>query len=332
MNRSRRAFIGAVAIAVVVVVLKEVATSRAEEKGDPYALPKDCAVREGFVAVTGGRVWYQRVGSGDATPLLTLHGGPGFGHDYLQPLGRLCAERPVIFYDQLGSGKSDRPKDDNLWRVARFVEELGQVRAALGLKRVHILGQSWGTMLLTSYMLTKPDGVASVIFSDPAISMPQWVKDARRLRSELPAETQATLDRHEKLGSTNCYEYQAAVNEYYKRHVCRLAVYPEVLERAFAGLGQNVYLTMNGPTEFSVTGNLKDYDRVARLKEIAHPAMFICGRFDEGTPEATESYHRAMPGSEFVVMEKSSHMPMLEEPDRYIEVVREFIGKNDHAQ
>jgi proline iminopeptidase len=187
-------------------------------------------------------------------------------------------------------------------------------------------------MLLTDYLLTKPDGVASVIFSDPAISMPQWVKDAQRLRSELPAATQATLDRHEKLGSTNCYEYQTAVNEYYKLHVCRLAVYPDVLERAFAGLGQSVYLTMNGPTEFSVTGNLKDYDRVARLKEITAPAMFICGRFDEGTPESTEMYHRAMPGSEFVVMEQSSHMPMLEEPAKYLSTVREFIGKHDRTE
>jgi len=205
------------------------------------------------------------------------------------------------------------------------------VCAALGLKRVHLLGQSWGTMLLTDYMLTKPHGVASVIFSDPAISMTQWVKDAHRLRSELPPETQATLDRHEKLGSTNCYEYQAAVNEYYKRHVCRLAIYPEVAERAFAGIGESVYLTMNGPNEFSVTGNLKDYDRVGRLKEITQPSMFICGRYDEGTPEATEIYHRALPGSELVVMENSSHMPMLEEPEKYLEVVREFIGKHDRA-
>ena len=327
MNRVRNA----ISFALVTILLVGASTARAEERADPYALPKECAVREGYIAVTGGRVWYQQVGAGDATPLLTLHGGPGFGHDYLQPIGRLCKERPVIFYDQLGSGKSDRPKDDRLWRIERFVAELGQVRAALGLKRVHLLGQSWGTMLLTDYMLTKPHGVASVIFSDPAISMTQWVKDAHRLRSELPTETQATLDRHEKLGSTNCYEYQAAVNEYYKRHVCRLAIYPEVAERAFAGIGESVYLTMNGPNEFSVTGNLKDYDRVGRLKEITQPSLFICGRYDEGTPEATEIYHRALPASELVVMENSSHMPMLEEPEKYLEVVREFIGKHDRA-
>jgi proline iminopeptidase len=319
-------------VAVVALLCVNRGAAWAEDQPDPYALPKECPVSEGFVNVTGGRVWYQIVGTGNATPLVTLHGGPGFGHDYLQPLGRLCTERPVIFYDQLGSGKSGRPNDDKLWRVERFVEELGQLRAALGLKQVHLLGQSWGTMLLTDYMLTKPDGVVSVIFSDPAISMTQWVKDAQRLRSELPAETQATLDRHERLNSTNCYEYQAAVNEYYKRHVCRLAIYPDVLERAFAGIGQSVYLTMNGPTEFSVTGNLKDYDRVARLKEIPEPAMFICGRYDEGTPEATEMYHNAMPGSEYVVMENSSHMPMLEEPDKYLQVVREYLAKHDPAK
>jgi proline iminopeptidase len=318
--------------AAAAVLIVTSAGSRAEEKADPYAIPKECAVREGFIPVEGGRVWYQVVGAGDATPLLLLHGGPGFAHDYLQPIGRLCKERPVIFYDQLGCGKSDRPKDKSLWRIERFVKELGQVRAALKLKSVHILGQSWGTMLLTDYMLTRPEGVESVIFSDPAISIPQFIKDNAKHRKELPPGIQQVLDRHEANGWTQCYEYQAAVNEYYKRHVCRLAVYPEPLERSLAGVGEDVYLTMNGPNEFSVTGNLKDYDRVARLKEIPEPAMFICGRYDETTPEATEIYHRAMPGSEMVVFENSAHTPMLEETDKYLATVRDFIAKHDRAK
>src|SRR5262249_22582260 len=148
----------------------------------------------------------------------------------------LCKERPVVFYDQLGCGKSDRPKDKSLWRVERFVDELAKVRAALKLDRVHILGQSWGTMLLTDYMLTQPKRVESVIFSDPAISMPQFVRDADRYRKALPRETLATLVRHEKIGSTECPEYQAAVLDYYRLHVCRLNPYPEQLERTFAGV------------------------------------------------------------------------------------------------
>lgn len=327
MNTFAFAVIGAVAMSLAIS-----AGARAEEKTDPYAIPKECAVREGFIPVEGGRVWYQVVGIGDATPLLVLHGGPGFAHDYLEPIGRLCNTRPVVFYDQLGCGKSDRPKDKSLWRIDRFVKELGQVRAALKLSRVHILGQSWGTMLLTDYMLTKPAGVESVIFSDPAISIPQFVKDNAKHRKQLPAAVQEVLDRHEANGWTQCYEYQAAVNEYYKRHVCRLAVYPEPLERSLAGVGEDVYLTMNGLNEFSVTGNIKDYDRVSRLREIPEPALFICGRYDETTPEATEIYHHAMPGSEMVVFENSAHTPMLEETEKYLATVREFVGKHDRAK
>src|SRR5688500_13940495 len=103
--------------------------------------------REGYVAVEGGRVWYGVVGAGAGAPLLALHGGPGYPHDYLEPLERLAGERPVIFYDQLGCGRSDRPDEPALWRVERFVDELGRVRAELSLEQVHLLGHSWGSML-----------------------------------------------------------------------------------------------------------------------------------------------------------------------------------------
>ena len=123
---------------------------------------------EGYVQVPGGRVWYRIEGSGTAMPLLVLHGGPGATHHYLKPLGALADERPVIFYDQLGSGRSDRPTDTTLWRVERFVEELAQVREALGLREIHLLGHSWGTMLAVDYLLTKPEGVRSVILASPS--------------------------------------------------------------------------------------------------------------------------------------------------------------------
>src|ERR1700736_1182097 len=164
---------------------------------DDSKFPFGCPVKDGYVNVTGGRVWYEIVGEGDATPLITLHGGPGFTHDYLEPLGALCRERPVVFYDQLGSGKSDHPHDKSLWKIDRFVKELAELRSALGLKRAHILGQSWGTMLLTDYALTQPDRVVSLIFSDPLCSFPEWSKDAATYRKDLPAVTRDVLDRHE---------------------------------------------------------------------------------------------------------------------------------------
>ena len=283
--------------------------------------------REGFVPVEGGRVWYQIVGDGKGTPLITLHGGPGAPHDYLEPLEALGNERPVIFYDQLGCGKSDRPDNPKLWRVERFVKELAQLRVALKLDRVHLLGQSWGTMLAVDYLLTKPAGVASAILADPAISIPRWIADANRLRRKLPKSVRDTLDRHEKSGDLGCLEYQAATLAFYKRHVCRLDPWPEPMERMMRGIGGEVYSAMWGPNEFVATGSLKTYDRSARLKELSLPTLFLCGRYDEGTPESTAFYRRQVRSAEMVVFEKSSHMPQLEEPAKYLRVVRDFLHR-----
>ena len=193
-------------VAVLSVAAFEVCGAAASDSQFPFG----CPVRDGYVNVSGGRVWYQVVGAGGATPLITLHGGPGFTHDYLEPLGALCKERPVIFYDQLGSGKSDRPRDKSLWRVERFVKELGEIRKELGLKRVHILGHSWGTALLTDYALTQPDGVVSLTFSDPVCSVSEFMRDAQTYLNELPPATLDTIKRHEANGYTECPEYLGA--------------------------------------------------------------------------------------------------------------------------
>jgi proline iminopeptidase len=326
-NRSR-SITGAI-FALLVLALTSAPAKAASPDNSKF--PFGCPVEEGYVNVTGGKVWYEIVGSGNAIPLITLHGGPGFTHDYLEPLGVLCKERPVVFYDQLGAGKSDRPHDKSLWTVERFVKELAELRSALGLKRAHILGHSWGTVLLTDYALTQPQGVVSLIFSDPLCSYPEWSRDAATYRKELPAATRATLDRHEASGYTDCPEYQGAVLQYYKLHVCTLPVWPDSLERSFAGHNDEVYVTMQGANEFSCTGNLKDWDETARLKEIKTPALFIAGRRgSETSPRATALCHNALPGSEMVIFEKSSHMPIYEEPDKYLKVVRDFVDRAEH--
>ncbi len=280
---------------------------------------------EGYVDVPGGKVWYQIVGSGKATPLLILHGGPGATSYYLKPLEQLADERPVIFYDQLGCGRSDRPTDQSLWTIERFVEELVQVRAALGLERVHILGHSWGTMLAADYMLTRPSGVLSLILASPALSTTRWLEDANALRAALPNATQDILHRHEEAGTTDSEEYAAATMEFYKQYLCRLDPWPAELKEAFANFGENVYTTMWGPSEFYSTGNLRNYDRTNRLNEISVPTLFTCGRYDEATPEATAWYQSLLPGSKLAVFEKSAHMTMLEEPELYAQVVRDFL-------
>jgi len=287
--------------------------------------------REGFVPVEGGRVWYEIVGSGDAIPLLTLHGGPGYPHDYLEPLEDLSSDRPVVFYDQLGCGKSDRPTNPDLWRTERFVQELAQVRSALGLNEMHLLGQSWGSMLATDYVLTGVEGVRSLVLASPPLSIPRWVEDMSRLRSLLPAEVQAVYDRHEAAGFTSCLEYQAAMLHFYKRHVCRLEPWPDCLERAVAELGLPVYTAMWGPSEFFVTGNLLDYDRTARLGEITIPTLFTCGRFDEATPESTTYFQSLVPGSELAIFEQSAHCAHIEERPAYLQLVRDFLSRAESA-
>jgi len=288
---------------------------------------------EGYISFRGYKVWYRIVGGPEAPgklPLLWLHGGPGVPHDYLEPLEAMAATgRRVIFYDQLGCGNSEHVHDPGLWTVPLFVEELGVVRQALGLERVHILGQSWGGMLAMQYALTQPSGVASLIVADSPASMPQWVAEANRLRAELPAEVQATLLRHEAAGTTADPAYQAAMLVYYHRHVCRLDPWPECLVRANDKLAQapEVYNTMNGPSEFHVTGVIKDWDIVDRLPQIHLPTLVLSGRYDEATPLIAETVHRGIPGSEWVLFEHSAHTPHLEETERCLGVVTRFLDR-----
>ena len=188
--------------------------------------------REGYIDVTGGKVWYQQFGeNAKGTPMIVLHGGPGSSCYSLQVLKALAKDRPVILYDQLGCGKSERPTDTSLWRIERFVEELGQVRDALKLDEVHILGHSWGTTLAAAYCLTKPSGVKSVIFSSPCLSAPLWEQDQKKNLKKLPMDVQETIKRCEENGTTESEEFEAAIEVFNKHFVNRLDHKPEWLEQ-----------------------------------------------------------------------------------------------------
>jgi hypothetical protein len=160
---------------------------RTRYRSSPGGAMAAAATQEGHVAVTGGHVWYRVVGDGDAIPLVTVHGGPGATHDYLEPLSALADERPVVFYDQLGAGKSDAPDDVNLWTNDRLVDELGRLLDELDLARVHLLGQSWGAIVAAEYALQRPDRLVGVVLADPCLSMPRFAAGAAALRAALPA-------------------------------------------------------------------------------------------------------------------------------------------------
>lgn len=282
---------------------------------------------EGKIKVElGHEIWYRRIGNG-GIPLLTLHGGPGAGHDYLESLGGLAEDRPVIFYDQLGCGKSDRPDDRPLWRIERFVAEIDTVREALGLEQIHLLGQSWGGWLAIEYMLTHPSGVVSLILASTSASVPQFVDETRRLKTELPAAVYETLQRYEASGDYHNPDYEQATMEFYRRHVCRLADWPDPLLRTVDNLTDNpVYETMNGPNEFMVIGNLSEWDRTDRLHEITVPTLITVGRYDELTPACAETMHQGIPNSRVVIFEESAHVAHLEEREKYLRVVADFMA------
>ncbi|WP_409303132.1 proline iminopeptidase-family hydrolase [Peribacillus sp. SCS-155] len=292
------------------------------------------SVEEGLVTVTGGKVWYRKVTAGNetATPLLILHGGPGNNHLALRTLDELAAGRPVIYYDQLGSGYSERPTDPSLWKLERFVEELGQVRKELGLDQVHILGHSWGTTLLAAYLLAKPTGIKSAIFSSPCLSAPRWADDQTELLKDMPEDIQEIIQRCESEGTTDSEEYEEATKQYYRKHLCRLDPRPESMEQASKLGNKEIYNLMWGPSEFCVTGNLKDFDCTDRLHEISEPSLFLCGRFDEATPASAEFFSSLVPGSMFHVFEESSHCGYVEQQQEYVEVVGKFLENVEAKQ
>jgi proline-specific peptidase len=237
--------------------------------------------------------------------------------------------RRVIFYDQLGCGNSDQPHDPSLWTVELFVEELGTVRNALKLDECHLLGQSWGGMLAMEYALTQPSGLVSLILASSLASLPQWIAEANRLRTELPPDVQDTLIIHEEKGTTDDPAYEEAMMVFYAKHLCRLDPFPEYVLWTFEQLMRNpeVYNTMWGPSEFFATGTLKEWDIVDRLGEIHVPTLITSGRYDEATPAISETLHSGIPNSERVMFEHSSHMSHAEEPEKYAEVLGQFLNR-----
>jgi proline iminopeptidase len=282
--------------------------------------------------VPGGKVWYQVTGEG-GIPLLCLHGGPGMSHDYINTLGDLADRRTVIFYDQLGCGRSERPDDPSLWSLQRSVSEVAAVREALGLERFHLFGNSWGGWLALQYVLDHQPPLASLIISSSPPSVERAVREMNELRRRLPPDVQRVLDHHEARQFFECPEYTAAIMVFYKRHLCRLDQWPEGVEQAMGpGFGSGPYLTMWGPSEFGpVIGNLHGWDVTARLGEIGMPTLLTVGRHDEMWPSHMEDMRGLMPNAELVVFEESSHMAFVEEREAYIATMNRFLDQVEAA-
>lgn len=284
-----------------------------------------------------GNTWYRVVGDlkNSKTPVMVLHGGPGAGHNYCEPIADVLAQtgRAAVLYDQIGCGNSthlpDKPKE--FWTPELFMEELVLLTEHLGIsKKYNIVGQSWGGMLGMQFAIQRPKGLNAMVIADSPASMEVWVAEANKLRKDLPPEVEATLLRHEAAETTEDPEYVAAVDVFYSRHLCRIPQPPYVVA-SFEQLAADptVYHTMNGPSEFHVIGSLKHWDIRPQLKEITTPTLLVSGQYDEATPAMVKEIQGLIPGSKWELFAESSHMPHVEEPAKFKRVVAEFLDSHD---
>jgi L-proline amide hydrolase len=266
---------------------------------------------------------------------MILHGGPGAGHNYCEPIADVLAQtgRAGVLYDQIGCGNSthlpDKPKE--FWTPELFMEELVLLTEHLGISnKYNIVGQSWGGMLGMQFAIQKPKGLNAMVIADSPASMEVWVSEANKLRKELPPEVEATLLKHEAAETTEDPEYIAAVDVFYSRHLCRIPQPPYVVA-SFDQLAADptVYHTMNGPSEFHVIGSLKHWDIRPQLKEIKTPTLLVSGQYDEATPAMVKEINGLIPGSKWELFAESSHMPHVEEPAKFKRVVAEFLDSHD---
>ncbi len=313
--------------------LKKLLTAFVFAAGALYLTPAAAGVvlHEGFVQVPGGPVWYRVFGSGTATPLLIVHGGPGASSCIYDPLATLVSRyRPVVVYDQLGTGRSGRPMDSSLWNAERSIRELAAIRKALGLRKVHLMGHSWGGAVVADYVIsTKPAGVESVVLAGPLLSTKVWIDDANLLRAQLPPDVQVVLRRNEQAGTVNSKEYEAATQVFYGRFLYHQVGVKKPDSCAQAPANYEIYQIMWGPTEFNATGNLLTFDITPGLKKLTMPTMFIVGRYDEVRLETVAKFQAMVPGSIVKVLENSGHMAPLEEYEAYSVTLEDFLREVD---
>ncbi len=293
--------------------------------------------KEGYAPFRDYVTWYRITGDPSSTkpPIVLLHGGPGAAHDYTDAYKLLARHgRQVIHYDQLGCGRSTLLPDKGVdfWTPALFVAELNSLIDHLGIRAAyHVLGQSWGGMLGAEFGITRPEGLKSLTIANSPASMALWVAEANRLRGELPEKICSALDRHEKAGTVTDSEYLEATTAFYERHVCRVVPFPPEVKRSFDQIARNptVYNTMNGPNEFFVIGSLKDWSVIDKVRAINVPTLLISGRYDEATPAVVQPFADNIEGARWVIFEKSSHLPHVEETGKCIKTVAEFLDEND---
>ncbi len=259
-----------------------------------------------------------------------LNGGPGLPCDYLRDSHAILTEWgfDVVSFDQLGTGKSDKPEDSALWTIDRYAQEVEAVRSALGVEQMHLLGHSWGGWLAIEYAVSFPERLHSLILQGTAADIPLLRSEMERLRAALGHETLAMMHRYEAEGDFSNPEYRAAITLLNHRHVCRLASYPGAYQRSLDGQNRAIYEHMQGPNEFHYIGNLSNWSRAEALSKITVPALITAGAHDEITPVCARNIAESLGGpSEVRIFPNSSHHPHFEEPEPFFSALTDFLSR-----
>ena len=281
-------------------------------------------------------VWTKRVGNNPTKKVLLLHGGPGANHEYFQAADSYFPKESIeyYYYDQLGSSFSDKPKDNSLWTIERFVDEVEQVRLGLGLNENNfiILGHSWGGILGIEYALKYQDKMKALIISNMVPSIPDYIKYANEvLAPKLDPIVLKKIREYESAEDYTNTEYLSLIEEYYyPKHVLRMPLdqWPSPVTRSMAGLNYDIYLKMQGPSEFGVVGDalLKDWDRKDDLKKLKIPVLTIGGKYDTMDPKQMEWMSSEVQNGSYLHCPNGSHWSMYDDQETYFNGVTKYIN------
>lgn len=292
-------------------------------------------IRDGYMPFMGYQTYYRMVGNPASTkkPLVLLHGGPGSTHNYFEVLDALAEKdnRLIISYDQLGCGHSFVKDHPELWTSQTWVNELIALRTHLNLEHCHLLGQSWGGMLLLDYVCNySPKGISSMILSSTLPASWLWGEEQQRLIKFLPQEMQDAIEVATRTGDYSSPAYQAAEAEYMFRHCGEepTADAPECLRRE-KQKGRESYVVGWGPNEFTPLGTLKDYDVLDQLKDIKEPALIINGGNDLCTPYVAKVMYDGIPNARWEIFRTCRHACFVEDTPRYMDLLLEWLNAND---
>lgn len=280
-------------------------------------------------------VWTKRFGSNPKIKILLLHGGPAFTHEYMECFETFFQREGFEFYeyDQLGSYYSDQPTDSSLWTIPRFVEEVEQVRQAIGAdsNNFYVLGISWGGILAMEYALKYQQHIKGLLVSNMVASAPEYGRYAeevlaKQMKPEVLAEIRAI---EAKKDFSNPRYMELLIPNFYHEHACRLAVWPDALNRAMKHANGAVYTLMQGPSEFGIGGRLATWDIKNRLKEIAVPTLMIGAKHDTMDPKAMEEQSKMVQNGSYLYCPNGSHLAMWDDQKIYMNGVIKFIKEVD---